>query len=229
MYRPRTKDSKKQYLFKGIQPQLISKLQLDEVAEYSVTSTYCADIMSSILLSELPKGAASCILDGMACVGGNTISFSKYFQRVVSNEFDPKRFDILQRNVRQTMQRTNVQFVHDSILHLLQQPELTTIVDALFLDPEWGGPDYINRTRIPLSISGVPVEEVCGHALSVIPLVALKVPLNYNFDTMRKYCANNNIQQSIHTHPLKKMGLILLRKLNIVDVDDSVSKSGSSI
>ena len=72
-------------------------------------------------------------IPGMACVGGNTISFSKGFKEVVSNELDEGRFKILQHNVGTVAGCSNVDFRNESILDLVK----TLRFDVLFLDPEW--------------------------------------------------------------------------------------------
>ena len=95
------------------------------------------------------------ILDGMACVGGNTISFSKGFKRVMSNELDEGRVGLLKHNVVTVMGCKNVEFFNASILELVRHVEF----DVLFLDPEWGGPSYKDVANLRLTISDVAMED----------------------------------------------------------------------
>ena len=81
--------------------------------------------------------------DGMACVGGNTISFAKKFHKVIANELDASRYNILQHNTKEVAGcSSNVEFRNESVLDLVKQARF----DVLFLDPEW----YVHVT-IPLS------------------------------------------------------------------------------
>ena len=53
---------------------------MDEVASFSVTEANFADKISNIIL-KIPKIKSNMsIIDATACVGGNSISFCKYFE-----------------------------------------------------------------------------------------------------------------------------------------------------
>ena len=84
-------------------------------------------------------GGGIVILDGMACVGGNTISFAQdhRFLKVISNEFNENRYAMLVHNVHQVMGLRQVEIHHSSILHLAVS-NLRNQYDIVFLDPEWG-------------------------------------------------------------------------------------------
>jgi len=81
--------------------QTTAKFIIDEVASFSVTESRSADDMTKVILAHHPRGTAGqqmadlTILDGMSCVGGNTISFCQRFKNVLSNELDEGRFGIL--------------------------------------------------------------------------------------------------------------------------------------
>ena len=87
--------------------------------------------MNSIFIfSVIPQNES----DGMACVGGNTISFAKKFKKVISNELDESRYHMLQYNTREAAGcSSNVEFRNESILDLVKSVRF----DILFLDPEW--------------------------------------------------------------------------------------------
>ena len=73
------------------------------------------------------------IEDGMACVGGNTISFAKRFSAVIANELDTGRYELLKHNTLEVAGCRGVEFRNESILELVKHETF----DILFLDPEW--------------------------------------------------------------------------------------------
>ena len=68
--------------------------QIDHVASFSVTKSEIATQISEMILTSCGNNKALSICDGMACVGGNTLSFAQYFSKVVSNEYDYERWDL---------------------------------------------------------------------------------------------------------------------------------------
>jgi len=151
---PQNLSGKRDFLFRGYDATKKTKFVIDEVAAFSVTESQSADEMTRVILAEAGASATT-ILDGMACVGGNTISFAKGFRRVLSNDLDEGRYGILRHNVSSVMECTNVEFFNDSILELVKRVEF----DVLFLDPEWGGPGYKDATSLLLTISDVAMED----------------------------------------------------------------------
>ena len=88
---------KRDWLFSGLEPSVRHDIQLDSVAEYSVTDSVTADTLTALLLAFIP--ADSTVTDACACVGGNTLSFARHFAHVQSCEFDRTRFDMLNHNL----------------------------------------------------------------------------------------------------------------------------------
>ena len=85
------------YLFPTLPPEQRARLKFDEVAIYSVTDQWTADVISRRLLQFLPSSAT--VHNATACVGGNTWSFSKHFSKVVAIEMDALRFEYLVHNI----------------------------------------------------------------------------------------------------------------------------------
>ena len=89
------------FLFARLPPDVIARLQVDAVAGYSVTDARTAQQTTELLLRlpGIPRRGAK-IVDGTACVGGNTISFAvDGFGDVVAVELDGCRCDMLQHNI----------------------------------------------------------------------------------------------------------------------------------
>ena len=72
----------------------MDKLQYDEEGLYSISRPEDANEISEIIINYTGNNNLN-ILDATAGLGGNTISFSKYFKYVKSIELDINRFNLL--------------------------------------------------------------------------------------------------------------------------------------
>ena len=84
-------------------------LKYDAEGLWSITYPKEADIISMIIKNEL--GSNIKIMDATAGIGGNTISFGKNFNQVVSVEISPERFAMLITNA-QVYNLTNINFIN---------------------------------------------------------------------------------------------------------------------
>ena len=170
--------------------------------------------MSKVIRSEATSrgvGSDLIILDGMSCVGGNTISFSKYFGKVIANELDQSRFNMLQHNVNVVMSCSNVDFHNASILELVSE----VAFDILFLDPEWGGPSYKESTALRLTIGEMPLESFILQVFGDYPrlsIVALKLPVNYDNAYLKDFATQNGFAYKFFFKQFRKMTLTLLTR-----------------
>lgn len=167
----------------GTRKSIHSDLWLDPTGAFSISYPETADAMASILASMVPAGSS--IVDMTACVGGNSSYFSYYFRNVTSIEIAPHRQQILEHNLRllhpgnedqiitvsplvlRTTPRTKRPRVSivigDSLEILTQNPPYRDLARAdplgqvLFLDPPWGGPNYMYLPR-PLRLEMVTRE-----------------------------------------------------------------------
>lgn len=204
---------KRQYLFRSLSSDQISQLRMDDVAAYSVTEVHSAETITRLLRGALPRHRSVAILDGMACVGGNTISFASAFDRVLSNEMNPRRFEMLQHNVCNVLKLENVTFFNQSILDLAFS---RSDYDILFLDPEWGGPDYKDKSNLRLVISDEPLEDFCLKVFercSSVAVVALKLPVNYDNGFIREFARTHALKYTFYSEHLKRMTLTVLTRL----------------
>ena len=140
----RVMSDKRDWLFSGLEPALRREVQLDDVAEYSVTDSVTADSLSALLLAFIP--AESTVTDACACVGGNTLSFARHFAHVQSCEYDRLRFDMLNHNLALLSASSTL----SSSLQPPRVPSVSTILasyldvmpiwrqDAVFIDPPFG-------------------------------------------------------------------------------------------
>jgi 16S rRNA G966 N2-methylase RsmD len=199
-------DDKRDFLFRFIPVEKRKLLKLDEEALYSVTDQYTADKISKEIKKQFPD--IQTITDMTACIGGNTYSFSKYFESVHAIELDKLKYDYLSYNL--TILDVNTVKLHHgdslSIVPTLQQ-------DILFIDPPWGGPNYKDKKHIDLYLSDIELSEVCRMLIPYSKYIALKVPINFDLDKFTER-TNTFMVQVYKNTDLRKMQLLLYTTMN---------------
>ena len=93
-------DTKRHFLFFLYPDSFVHNILLDKVSLYSTTDCQTADFMTQQIIQEFSLKFRSTILDATACVGGNTLSFYKYFRTVIAIEENEHRFNLLSNNVK---------------------------------------------------------------------------------------------------------------------------------
>lgn len=166
---------KRDFLFKFLPKTIRNQIKLDDEALYSVTDQQTADKITSELLKFVPANAV--VTDGTACVGGNTFSFSRSFRFVNAVELEPIKYKYLKHNMN-LLGVDNIACYKGDILEYVSMLEQS----LLFLDPPWGGPDYKTKHNVELSLSGVPLEEVCQRLIPYTTYIAIKTPTNFNIE-----------------------------------------------
>jgi hypothetical protein len=210
---------KKNFFFSAVPPELRKDLQLDQEAMYSVTNQRDADSMSKILLAHIEKvyqkfpssdkdkdkGKRWIITDGTACVGGNVISFAKYFDGVNAVEIDQIRFDMLARNVGVLGldEDNKVQLYQGNYVEGYRELRQ----DIIFMDPPWGGPSMMSLDRVRFPLGGVPLRDLCEsfRDAQCCKVVALKLSPNYD---IKEFEELGRIQQVFRD--FRKMILVLI-------------------
>ena len=109
------------------------QILMDKISIFSITNYKIADKMSDILLSLKGINNNSTILDGTACVGGNTISFIKKGFNVISAELDKQRSELLLHNIKLYNLENKLKIYNKSLLDIYKKFK----VDILFIDPPW--------------------------------------------------------------------------------------------
>lgn len=183
-------------IFADINNEQRRKLQWDGVAEFSTTDVYVARRMSEIL----SRYGSTCI-DATACVGGMTRFLCEKFEHVTAIEIDTYRFLYLKNNM-ETLEIQNVTCIHGDCL------DSSVHVDVIFIDPPWGGPGYKYESSLRLSLSDVPLNEVCDKLALNARYIALKVPVNFDeyhfISSIRKCVPHSKIQ-------FLRMNLLILK------------------
>jgi 16S rRNA G966 N2-methylase RsmD len=146
------------------------------------------------------KRSSTCIVDTSANVGGNTISFSQYFDKVICYEIKTKTYNVLRKNL-DVYGITNVQTVNADFIKNIKN--ISKNVNMVFIDPPW----YLNgRPNRYLSLSDCykpylfPITEVICRLWDHSPkiIIAIKVPKNYKIPINESTCI-----------PYKKMDILI--------------------
>jgi precorrin-6B methylase 2 len=146
------------------------------------------------------------IVDATACIGGDTISFAKYFNHVYSIEMDKVRYEWLKNNVNVYGIKNVTMYSDDSTRKLFSLP----IYHMVFIDPPWGGSDYKNQKTITLALGSYKIEELVNKLLEEkedLLLVVLKLPINYDLNYLRI-----NIKFRLNIHVIKNILLAVISK-----------------
>jgi len=199
-------------------PDMTNKnILLDDVAKYSVTLPDKAQTISDIIrknyqlifpeenLEELT------ITDAMACVGGNTLSFSSLFKTINANEINTTRYQYLIHNMKQ-YEKTNISFYNDNYLNLINKLKQNIV----FIDPPWGGPIYKSQYKMDIGITTDDEKEVKLYEMidilfnneSGTKMIIFKLPTNHNIDNFK------NTKYKYKMICLKNMLLIMIFKIN---------------
>jgi len=158
----------------------MDKLQYDEEGLYSISRPEDANEISEIIKDYIGHDDLR-ILDATAGLGGNTISFSKYFKYVKSIELEKNRYDMLVDNVG-LYKLTNVELINDNCIDHLKDDSF----DIYFFDPPWGGPDYKSQQNLDLTLGGMGLHNILK-LISKDKIVVFKVPFNYNLNLLKDY------------------------------------------
>ena len=122
------------------------------------------------------------ITDSTACMGGDTISFSKVCRFVNSVEIDKDNFKCLLENCK----RFNCQNVNpfcDDYLNICD----SLFQDIIYMDPPWGGIDYKTKKEVKLKLGNIELKTILGDIRKnkLAKYVFVKIPLNMCLDFIR--------------------------------------------
>jgi 16S rRNA G966 N2-methylase RsmD len=176
-----TDNKMKKYLFPNEINIDFNKLIVYNVSLYSVTLPKDADFISFNILKtykEKFKNINPIITDCTSNIGGNILSFSKYFKKVNSIEMNKKNYNALINNCKNVYGRKNIFFYNSDCLEQIKKINQNII----FLDPPWGGIAYSLKDNIQLKLGNNLVENIIDNFFKkkYADLIVLKCPSNIN-------------------------------------------------
>ncbi len=149
----------------------IKRISLTYESVYSVSSSEEAEETSLLILKYFPK--VKTILDATSNVGGNTINFAKYFEKVYSIEIDDETYNALKKNVELYFRKNVLTIKGD---YTLLKDNYKT--DLVFFDPPWGGIYYKINDKIDMFLSNINIVNILPNNF------ILKAPMNYNIESL---------------------------------------------
>jgi 16S rRNA G966 N2-methylase RsmD len=160
-----------------------SLLKYDTEGLWSISLPSDADKLSNIIINNF--GSNLYILDGTSGLGGNVISFSKYFKKVCGIELNKERFIILKNNI-DAFQLSNVILINDDCNN-----HLIDTYDLYFFDPPWGGPNYKNNENIRFNLGLLSLNNIIIkiRIINNKPII-FKLPNNYDLSEFSNYNYN---------------------------------------
>lgn len=160
-----------------------SLLKYDSEGVWSISLPNDADKISVLILKLF--GSKLYILDGTSGIGGNVISFAKYFNKVCAIELNKERFEILKNNIN-IFELPNVILINDDCNNYLNKN-----FDLYFFDPPWGGQNYknIENLRFNLGINSLNDIIITIKKSNNKPII-FKLPSNYDLTEFSNYNYN---------------------------------------
>ena len=134
---------------KHLPKKVKDNMKFNIISSFSTTESKIADEISKFILSETDPSlkpdniSELSIIDATACIGGNTLSFAKYFSNVGSIELDKDNFKILEHNIK-ISQKYKSEFIPELngeiTIHQGNYKDIISNIkhsDIIFFDPPW--------------------------------------------------------------------------------------------
>jgi 16S rRNA G966 N2-methylase RsmD len=223
-----------------------SKIKIDDESFSFITIREIADMISKIICHHLLKYNLNPqkikVADYTSGVGGNVLSFLKYFKYVYAIEISEKRADFLKNNI-ELYGYDNVEIINKCAIEFNSNDMINLNLNVIFIDPPWGGSNYKSSDNLTLKLANVEIENLIINIADIFlenykkitninpkelynnynnKFIVIKLPKNYdieNFYNHVKKC--NELKEykiSSYLYILNKMLIVVceLKYLNIV-------------
>jgi len=208
-------------IFPSIDEELIGRLMIDAESVHYISTKKQASAISKIITTKLTgmelNPSELSIVDCASGVGGNTLSFASLFNKVYSIEIDKHGFDCLMNNV-DLYGFTNVTVINENCVDIIGRFRKC---DVVFIDPPWGGKKYKLCKKLRLTLSKVPIEDICNNLMnknmmaSVPKLIVLKLPTNYDHEHLFSSIRNGGLAKSMERRTIGKIDIIVIENLSL--------------
>jgi len=170
-------------------PSNNDKIRIDTVGKYSITLPNKTQIITN-LIAKYMNTSDLIITDAMACVGGDTLTFSKTFTKVNACELDAVRFEFLKHNM-EIFECKNITYFNNNYLDIFDK----ITQDVIYLDPPWGGPEYKKKDKVRIKFGEKTLEDICDIIVEkkLCKLLVLKLPYNYDLTDLKWHQLNMNV------------------------------------
>ena len=171
-----------------------------------ITPFDLSNIISSIIISNIPHYidfSKITLYEFCGCIGCDTITFAKHFEKIITTEINNDFFIMLENNLS-VYDIKNVDLLNKSCLDIYKN---MSNADVFYIDPPWGGKDYKKEKNLRLKIDNEYIDEIINNIINNIKIIVLKLPKNYNIKELYKLTKHNNV--SMYIYKLRKMNIIV--------------------
>lgn len=161
------------------------KLMMSEVSLYSMDDPKFIEEVAKIIKSYFHGNKRITITDGTAHVGGASLNFASYFNKVNSVEIDKFHCNILKNNINIYKLNKKIDVYCDDYLNIMTKLNQ----DVIFFDPPWGGNRYKKNILMDLYMSKSNLINIINKLINhnktkkdKTSLIVFKVPRNYNIN-----------------------------------------------
>lgn len=203
------KEFNKKLLFPNKKNVDKSKIQISNESKYSTTPPKDADRISKIIKTYFCKNNNDnnicdiTVTDATSNVGGNTLSFAKFFTKVNAVEYNKIHCDMLKNNVNLYKYDKKVNIICDDYTKVMMELKQ----DVVFFDPPWGGSDYRYKDKLPLKLGDILIQDIVNKLKNTTKMIVLKLPQNFDFIEFFK---TNIYTKKIHFYQFRKYVVIVL-------------------
>lgn len=161
------------------------KMEFDEEGLFSLTPR-------KVALDIADNTTGNIIVDAFCGVGGSAIGFALKGKSVIAIDNSSDRLSMAKNNSEIFGVYSLIEFVEGDCMQIL--PTLKT--DTIFLDPPWGGTDYLKINEFKLSNFEPDGKSLLDLSFSITNSVAMRLPKNFVLDELnrlnRKYELEEN-------------------------------------
>lgn len=175
------------------------------LSRYSSLMPWHLTNVRDVMMKEIPN--ATKITDLTAHIGVDSVNFSLIFPNanIISIEIDPEIFLLLRDNLlrycilNKRYPSTLKAYNNDATL-VLNHPMVINS-DVVYVDPPWGGENYVQEDKIKLKLGEMKIEDIVRQLLqNGVPTIILKGPVNLYTEEL--YTISPNIKRyEIKTKP----------------------------
>jgi SAM-dependent methyltransferase/predicted RNA methylase len=194
-----TTDKMIKYAFPYVKNVNRKLVKVTNISTYSVTGNQIGYKLIDYIIKYMGTNELI-ITDMTANVGSDTIKFGLRFNYVNAIEYDPLTCNLLKNNIKvyNLNNKVNVMCGDSStIINNLEQ-------DVLYMDPPWGGPDYIKHKSLDMKLGTTDIVDIIIKNINKAKLFIIKCPRNYNFNNLLHKLAPFNVYiHSIKRNPIE--------------------------
>lgn len=151
------------------------KFKLNKEGKFSITKPFESNQIIQYMKTFIENLSDVIITDATSCMGGDLISFSRVVKNVNGVEINKENFDLLCENCK-IFNCKNVKLYNEDYLSVYKK----LYQDVLYIDPQWGGPNYKEKNEIFLFLGKYKLEDFLDKLIDekITKYIFVKIPLN---------------------------------------------------